>query len=459
MDYKKLGFKCGLEIHRQMDTQKLFCNCPSLVNDTNKPDIIVKRRLRTVASELGEVDKAAEYEKIKDKEFIYEGCSSSSCLIELDEQPPKEINKEALQTALMVCLMLNAKFVDEIQIMRKIVIDGSNPTGFQRTMLMGYGGVIKTSKGDVRIDTICLEEEAAKKIKEDEKSVIYRLDRLGVPLIEIATDASIKDNEHAKEVAELIGMVLKSTGKFKSGLGSIRQDINISINNGARVEVKGFQELRQIPKAVEAEVERQLKEKTEPHVRYINKDLGSKYLRPMPGAQRMYPETDIEPIDVTKDMLKIKLPELLTNKINEISREYGITNYLAEEILNNGFEKYFNNKLEPKLIANILIEVPKEIKSRFNIDVKEENIKKILEYLEKNLISKDAVIDALVNLEKNKFDLNNYKKADVRDIEKEIKKIKEGNKDLSANALMGIIMKKYKGKIDGKKVFEILNSK
>jgi len=459
MDYKKLGFKCGLEIHRQMDTQKLFCNCPSLVNDTNKPDIIVKRRLRTVASELGEVDKAAEYEKIKDKEFIYEGCSSSSCLIELDEQPPKEINKEALQTALMVCLMLNAKFVDEIQIMRKIVIDGSNPTGFQRTMLMGYGGVIKTSKGDVRIDTICLEEEAAKKIKEDEKSVIYRLDRLGVPLIEIATDASIKDNEHAKEVAELIGMVLKSTGKFKSGLGSIRQDINISINNGARVEVKGFQELRQIPKAVEAEVERQLKEKTEPHVRYINKDLSSKYLRPMPGAQRMYPETDIEPIDVTKDMLKIKLPELLTNKINEISREYGITNYLAEEILNNGFEKYFNNKLEPKLIANILIEVPKEIKSRFNIDVKEENIKKILEYLEKNLISKDAVIDALVNLEKNKFDLNNYKKADVRDIEKEIKKIKEGNKDLSANALMGIIMKKYKGKIDGKKVFEILNSK
>lgn len=458
MDYKKLGFKCGLEIHRQMDTSKLFCNCPSLVNDSNKPDIIVKRKLRTVASELGEIDKAAEYEKNKNKEFIYEGCSSSSCLIEFDEEPPLNVNKEALETALKVCLLFKAKIVDEIEIMRKLVIDGSNPSGFQRTMLIGYDGNLKTSKGNIKIDTICLEEEAAKKIKDEDNKVIYRLDRLGIPLIEIATDASIKDNEHAKEVAELIGMILKSTGKFKSGLGSIRQDINVSINNGNRVEVKGFQELKQIPKAVEIEVNRQLKEKTEPHVRYINKDLSSKYLRPMPGAQRMYPETDVEPIKITKDMLKIKLPKLIVDNVKDFVKKYGVNEYLAKEILNKDYEKYFKIKLDNKLIANVLIEVPKEIKKRFNLDVKEENLERVLDYLSKGILDKSSVVDALVDLERGNFHINNYKKVSLKDLEKEILDLKNKNKDLNPKALMGIIMKKYKGKVDGKKVFEILNS-
>ncbi|GAF96681.1 unnamed protein product, partial [marine sediment metagenome] len=150
-------------------------------------------------------------------------CSTSTCLVELDEEPPRPINQEAIGIALEISLLLKAKIIDEIQVMRKIVIDGSNVSGFQRTALIATDGYIETSLGEVRIPVICLEEEAAKKIKETKDSATYRLDRLGIPLIEIATEPDIKNPEHAKETASLLGMILRSTGKVKRGLGTIRQ--------------------------------------------------------------------------------------------------------------------------------------------------------------------------------------------------------------------------------------------
>src|SRR3989344_477864 len=237
LDYDKLGFRCGLEIHQQLDTNKLFCNCPSIVRDEN-PDILIKRRLRAVAGETGKIDIAAKYELEKNKEFIYEACSTSTCLVELDEEPPHPINQEALDITLQIALLLKAKIVDEVQMMRKTVIDGSNVSGFQRTALVATDGYIETSLGKVRIPIICLEEEAAKKISETKDSVTYRLDRLGIPLVEIGTEADIKNPEHAKETASLLGMILRSTGKVKRGLGTIRQDVNISIREGARTEIK-----------------------------------------------------------------------------------------------------------------------------------------------------------------------------------------------------------------------------
>ncbi len=172
MDYKKINFKCGLEIHQQLETNKLFCNCPSLVNDPNQPDLIIKRKLRAVAGESGEKDIAALFEETKNKTFIYEACSSSSCLVELDEEPPHEINHEALEIATQISLLLKAKIQPKLKIMRKIVIDGSNTTGFQRTILLATNGQIKTSKGIVKIPTIFLEEEAAKKIKDGKKEQV-----------------------------------------------------------------------------------------------------------------------------------------------------------------------------------------------------------------------------------------------------------------------------------------------
>ncbi|MBL7147518.1 MAG: Glu-tRNA(Gln) amidotransferase subunit GatE [Nanoarchaeota archaeon] len=455
MDYKKLNLSVGLEVHYQLDSHKLFCNCPSILSN-GEPDIKIKRYLRPVSSELGEKDEVAEFEKAKNKYAIYEAFKESSCLFELDEEPCYEINEEALNVALKVALLLNCKIVDEIQVMRKQVVNYSNTSGFQRSAMAAYGGFIKTKNGKVGIQTVMLEEDAARKISEDSEKVIYRLDRLGTPLIEITTAPDIKTPEQAKEVAEYIGMIVKSTGKNKRGIGSVRQDINISIKNGNRVEVKGFQELKQIPKAVEIEVNRQLKEKTESHVRYINKYLSSKYLRPMPGAARLYVETDVLNINTKDYIKKIKLPKLIVDNVNEVSKKYGISEYLAKEILNKGYEKYFKIRLDNKIIANVLIEVPKDIKKRFNLEIKEENLEKVLDYLSKGLLNKSSVVDALVEMEKNKFDIKKYKKVSVKELEKEIKDIVEKNKGLSVKALMGIVMKKYKSSVSGSEVIKIV---
>ncbi|MBW2995128.1 Glu-tRNA(Gln) amidotransferase subunit GatE, partial [Candidatus Woesearchaeota archaeon] len=256
INYKELGFKCGIETHQQLEGKKLFCDCPTL-NIREGGEIKVLRKLRAVIGETGEIDKAAAEASAKGKSFHYLGDSKDVCLVDIDEEPPHPINQEAVKTVLIVAKLLNAKIVDEIQVMRKTVVDGSNTSGFQRTALVAYDGYIKTSKGKIRIPTIFLEEEACQKLKETKDSVSYRLDRLGIPLIEIATEPDIVDNEHAKETAEKIGMILRSTGRVKRGIGTIRQDINVSIKKRKRVEIKGVQNLGLIAKTIEQEIKRQ----------------------------------------------------------------------------------------------------------------------------------------------------------------------------------------------------------
>ena len=469
LNYKELDFKCGIECHQQLETHKLFCKCPSLTN-TEKVDYTIKRKLRASAGELGKVDVAALYETQKDKTFIYEVNKETSCLVELDESPPEELNKEALKIALQVALLTNAKIVDEIQVMRKVVVDGSNVSGFQRTALIAVNGSIKTSKGDVKIPTICLEEEAAKKIKQDEKTVTYNLDRLGIPLIEIATDSNIKDPEHAKEVAGLIGMILRSTEKAKRGLGSIRQDVNVSIKGHPRVELKGFQDLRGIPKTVDNEIHRQLenlksKKEIKSEVRKVEPDFSSTYLRPMPTGSRMYPETDIVPVKITKELLsQIKIPELITEKAVNIEKKYNLNPVLAREILklNIPFDYYAEKySINPNLIAEILIEIPKELKSRFDIDPKKisgKDFEFVFEHLESKAINREAVKDILLDIAQGKhIDLNKFKQVDNKEIENKLKELIAKNKSASFSALMGEAMKEFKGKVPGKQVSDLLN--
>lgn len=251
-----LHIKIGIEIHQQLDTGKLFCRCQSLLRE-DAPDIKITRKLRAAAGETGEIDVAASHEHARDLSFIYEAYSDTTCLVELDEEPPHEIDRNALNTVLQVSKMLGASIVDEIQVMRKTVVNGSNTSGFQRTALVARNGMMNTSLGKVRIPTIMIEEDAARETGRDASSVTYRLDRLGVPLIEIGTEPDIVSPEHAKEAAETLGMILRSTGCVKRGLGTIRQDVNVSIAGGSRVEIKGCQDLRMIPTIVELEGKRQ----------------------------------------------------------------------------------------------------------------------------------------------------------------------------------------------------------
>jgi Glu-tRNA(Gln) amidotransferase subunit E-like FAD-binding protein len=467
MDYSKLGLKIGLEIHQRLETHKLFCKCPSVLRD-DKPDIIFKRKMRAVSGENEEIDTAAKHEMAKGQEYIYEAYSDTTCLVEMDEEPPGELNIDALEITLQVAKLLNAKIVEDVIFMRKTVIDGSNTSGFQRTALIARDGYIETSRGKVRIGYIYLEEEAAKNIKEAKSERVWRLDRLGIPLIEIQTFPDIKDGEHAKETAEKLGMILRSTGRAKHGIGSIRQDINLSITKGARVEIKGFQDLRSIPKVIDNEIKRQLElvkkgRKINKEVRKANADGTTSFMRPMPGSARMYPETDVKIILITKKMLdKIKIPELLSEKALKLEKKFGLNAEIAREIVkkNLDFEDYvkeFKN-INPVLLASFLIEKPKEIKKRFMIKkkVSEKDLRKVLSYLNKGEIAKEAIVEILVKkLKGEKFDIKDYKSS-VGDLEKDIKKIIKENKGASINALMGEVMARYRGKVDGKKVMEIL---
>ena len=246
---------CGIEIHQQLDTKKLFCSCDSHLCEEGHGSIY--RRLRPTTSEMGEIDRAALAQFQRNLGYRYQSCEGTSCLVELDEEPPHDTNAEALATTLTFSEMMNARVVDEIHFMRKIVVDGSNTSGFQRTALIAMNGSLDVNGRDISILSICLEEDACRKVETTDAEVTYRTDRLGIPLIEIATGPDMHDPEEVMEVALRIGTLLRATRRVKRGIGTIREDLNISVPGGARIEIKGVQELRLLPLFVENEMKRQ----------------------------------------------------------------------------------------------------------------------------------------------------------------------------------------------------------
>ncbi|MBI4018386.1 MAG: Glu-tRNA(Gln) amidotransferase subunit GatE [Candidatus Aenigmarchaeota archaeon] len=597
VDYSKLGLRVGLEIHQQLATRhKLFCKCP-LKKSAEFP-LHLRRKLRVVPSELGEYDPAALYEYLRNRTFIYSWNRESSCLVELDEDPPKLLNEEALHLTMQICKMLGCSVLDELHVMRKTVIDGSSVSGFQRTVLVGIGGEIETSLGRIGISRVSLEEDSAPAISRKDDTIEYRLDRLGVPLVEIATEPDIRSPEQAREAAAAIGTLLRST-KVMRGIGSIRQDINISIETGARIEVKGFQELEKISALVANEVARQLSlleikdelkrrgvrdvkaapsdvtavfAKTRNNFlrrmlnegarifamtlpgfaglmtrqcgdRTFGKELagyaeayghgiiqgdedlkkyellgefvslrkqlnagerdvilisagrdpakalsavseraalcvtgvpeetriadgdGSKYTRPLPGAERMYPESDIPAAAVSRELLQaITLPKTLAEKKQELEKE--LPKELAHQLVDSRYyglymelkEKY---RIEPVTIASVFVNTLTDLRRR-GCDVEkitDEHFEKIFALVAEGRIAKKSVAAILEELcggaalekaaEKYHVVTDKYLKEIIRSVIRE----KPG---LSQPAYMGLIMERVRGRADGGKIAKML---
>ena len=492
-DYEAVGLVAGLEIHQQLDTEtKLFCGCPTERREPEESTRRFSRYLHPTRSELGELDAAAVEESRVERRFTYLAYDTT-CLVEEDDEPPGELDAEALETALEAALSMGMRPVDQLHVMRKIVVDGSNTSGFQRSALLAMDGEIETSDGPVGIEDLLLEEESAGRIEETDEGVVYSLDRLGIPLVEIGTAPDIRSPEQAREAAETIGMLLRSTGRVKRGLGTIRQDVNVSVADGARVEVKGVQDLAGIEELVRGEVHRQRRlleiaeelrerqanvddpvdvsgvfEGTESGVvrgalsskgavmgvrlagfeglvgreiqpnrrlgtelsdhakrhgaggifhtdelpaygvtddevaalreavgagtddavaivadgeevarqaieavrdraetaiegvpeetRGANEDGSSRYLRPLPGAARMYPETDVPPVE--PDASAIEVPEPLTERAERYERELGLDAGLAEQVAFGRrmplFERVVADGVDPTLAAGTL---------------------------------------------------------------------------------------------------------
>lgn len=246
--------KVGLEVHQQLSTGKLFCRCPCEFSE--EPLSTFTRRLEASGGEEQAVDRATSFQAARALRYHYQ-VVAPSCLVEADEEPPRPLDRPALETALIVARLLRARVVDEIEVMRKIVVDGSNTSGFQRTSLVAVGGTLEVGDRRYPIESISLEEDAARKVAESPGEVTYRLDRLGIPLLEIATAPVITSGKEAREVAEELGALVRATGRVRRGIGSIREDVNVSIEGGSRIEIKGVQELRLIETYVEGEARRQ----------------------------------------------------------------------------------------------------------------------------------------------------------------------------------------------------------
>jgi Glu-tRNA(Gln) amidotransferase subunit E-like FAD-binding protein len=454
-----MQIKSGIEIHQQLETHKLFCNCPSILRKDD-PEFNIKRRLHAVAGESGEVDIAAKHEAEQDREFIYEGYDTT-CLVELDEEPPHLINQEALMTVLHISILLNCEILSISQIMRKTVVDGSNTSGFQRTVLVARNGYIETKNGRVGIDNISLEEDSCRVINREEGK--FRLDRLGIPLIEIGTAPDIKTPKQAKEVALYIGDVLRSC-KVKRGIGTIRQDVNISIPGHPRIEIKGFQDVKMFIQTIEKEVKRQEKNLDKKdlvgEVRNALPDGSSEFLRPMPGAARMYPETDLPLLRITKQMIdeaKRTLPKLRSEIKIDLMRK-GLRDEEIQILLKSNNLDDFTNLLkilnDPRLIYKTLIEIPKQI-GEIDIDI----IEDIIYAIKENRLDKidiKHVMQEIVNGKTLEQSLE-IEKADLGDVESEVAKIIKEKPGLSIGGYMGLIMQEFKGKINGQEANAILN--
>jgi len=623
IDYEKIGLKVGLEIHQQLNTPaKLFCKCkPELFKE--EPEITFLRRLRPTQSELGQIDPAAYFEFQKGVKILYEANRATSCLVEMDEEPPHQLNMDAIETVLTAALMMKAKPVDEIHVMRKTVIDGSNTTGFQRTCVIALNGEIKVGEKTVPIQHTSLEEDAARKTGEDETNVIrYRIDRLGIPLIEIATAPVINSPKEAQEVALAIGRILRATGKVMRGLGTIRQDLNISIPNGALVEIKGVQELELISLAVEYEARRQLnlikiseelkKSGVEPEdikeeffdvtdvfkqtkckvirkaldknqkvsavklskfqgylkrellpnfrlgtemadrarfwgrvggifhtdempaygvtveevealrsavkaqegtavvfvadsaenvkealkavverareaiggvpeeTRAANPDGTTRYMRPRPGAARMYPETDIPPTIITENFVKkvsLNLPEPSEQKLGRLTKEYKLNEKLAKQIIDSEYGDVFEtivkeSEVSPTTVAAFLTETLKALK-RDGVQVEnvsENQLKEIFKSVGSGDVTKEALPEIVSWLSKhenkslqNAISSLGLEMLSKEELEKIIDNVIDANRDavgnLGKNAfgmIMGMVMKEVRGKANAQLVSRLI---
>lgn len=603
------GLKAGLEIHQQLDTaKKLFCGCRSGLSK-DKPTRSVARRLRPVAGESGEIDIAASYEILKNKQFEYEVYQQESCEVELDEELPHQMNTEALSIALQIAVMLNCGIPDEIQVMRKTVVDGSNTSGFQRTAVIGLDGFIETSFGKVRIASVAVEEDSGQIVSKDQQKAVYGLDRLGIPLVEISTQADIRTPEQVREVAEKLGYIIRSTGSVKRGLGTIRQDVNVSVIGGQRVEIKGAQDLRTLPKLVEVEAERQLKlinihqmvkglnasgleatditgilkntksklvsaitssgggvvgarligmggllgQEIQPNKRFgtelseyakvagakglihSDEDLKGKYgfseeeikevktalkcgekdafvlvgdklevanravlaavaranmqqslavqkevrkaeedstttfLRPMSGAARLYPETDLPPMRVGKSLveyIKANPPELWEDKIERFVKEYKVNKDTAAQLVKSDkaglFEEIAKMGFEPNMVFRALIPMLAELKAE-GLDAEKLTHEIILEIFKKSnkTISKEALYGALKAAAKTGKAEGVEAGLSGNELRKIVKDTISKNKDVlgkhnAEQILMGEVMKAVRGRVAGKVVLDII---
>jgi glutamyl-tRNA(Gln) amidotransferase subunit E len=256
-DYRNLGLKVGLEVHQQLLTQrKLFCRCPA-GRYSPEFDAEILRHMRPTLSELGEYDGTALMEKKTRKNIYYRIHRDTVCTYEFDDTPPFFIDDQALDIALEICLLLRLNLVGELHIARKQYLDGSIPTGFQRTGILGVDGWVPYRDRRIRIRQVSIEEDSCREVSDVGHDRVFLTDRLGMPLIEMVTEPDMRTPQEAAEVGQVLRMLARGTGKVRTGYGAGRQDVNVSVEGGTRCEIKGTPQIWRNPRLIYNEARRQ----------------------------------------------------------------------------------------------------------------------------------------------------------------------------------------------------------
>ncbi len=257
-DYADLGFMVGLEVHQQLLTKrKLFCRCPAGCYNSSVHHAEVLRHMRPTLSEMGEYDGTALMEFKTKKNIVYLLNNETVCTYEMDDAPPFEIDDLALDQSIAIGMLLGCNIVGEVHITRKQYLDGSIPTGFQRTAIIGTDGDIPFGHKNIHIRAVSIEEDSCREVSDKGHERVYRTDRLGMPLIETVTDPDMKTPEEARDVGQVIRHLARASGLVRTGSGAARQDVNVSVTGGTRIEIKGVSNLRAIPRLVHNEALRQ----------------------------------------------------------------------------------------------------------------------------------------------------------------------------------------------------------
>jgi Glu-tRNA(Gln) amidotransferase subunit E-like FAD-binding protein len=360
--------------------------------------------------------------------------------------------------------------------MRKTVIDGSNTSAFQRTLIVGLDGYMEYNGKKVEITHVALEEDAASIVEEDEKNRTYKLNRLGVPLVEIGTGLLIGFTpEEVQEIAYLVGMICRSTGKVKRGIGTVRQDVNVSVKNGPRVEIKGIQELGLISKVIQLEVQRQISvPKLNEEVRAANPDGTTKFTRPLPGAARMYPETDIPPIPTDKKnirRIKKQLPESWIKKMKRFKKKLKLSHELAKQIVRSDYLELFEKivkkyRVNPSVVANVFVSTLKDLKKRENVQVEKlegKDFEELFKLLKERKLMKEAIPDVLKYKVKHPEQpmIVGIKKLGLQvisndDLMRIVKEVIKKNRRKPEGKIIGLIMSRVRGRVKSENVVRIV---
>ncbi len=257
--YQDIGFKCGLEVHQQLDTEKkLFCRCPAgIYSDFDNYDAEIVRHMRPTLSELGEYDGTALMEFKTRKKIVYRIKNETACTYEFDDTPPFSINRQALEYGMEIALLLKLNIVGELHVTRKQYLDGSIPTGFQRTTILGIEGEFPISTRTIRVIQFSVEEDSCREVSDHRHTRVYYTDRLGMPLTQTVTYPDMLTPQEAAEACHYIRFVARSSGKVRTGIGAARQDVNVSVTGGTRVEIKGVSHISWIPSLTHNEAFRQ----------------------------------------------------------------------------------------------------------------------------------------------------------------------------------------------------------